>query len=29
MRKIAAWLGLSTNTVLKVSRVPFEASAVA
>ena len=29
MRKIAARLGVSTNTVLKVSRVPFEASAVA
>jgi DNA invertase Pin-like site-specific DNA recombinase len=29
MRKIAARLGVSTNTVLKVSRVPFEASAAA
>ena len=29
MRKIAARLGVSTNTVLKVSRSPFEASAAA
>jgi hypothetical protein len=29
MRKIAARLGASTNTVLKVSRVPFAASAAA
>jgi hypothetical protein len=29
MRKIAARLGISTNTVLKVSRGPFEASAAA
>jgi hypothetical protein len=29
MRKIAARLGVSTNTVLKVSRVPFEAAIVA
>jgi DNA invertase Pin-like site-specific DNA recombinase len=29
MRKIAARVGVSTNTVLKVSRGPFEASAVA
>jgi hypothetical protein len=29
VRKIAARLGVSTNTVLKVSRVPFEAASVA
>ena len=29
MRKIAARLGVSTNTVLKVSRVPFEATSAA
>jgi hypothetical protein len=29
MRKLAARLGISTNTVLKASRGPFEASAAA
>jgi DNA invertase Pin-like site-specific DNA recombinase len=29
MRKIAARLGVSTNTVLKVSRVPFEGASAA
>jgi hypothetical protein len=29
MRKIAARFGISTNTVLKVSRGPFDASAAA